>query len=175
MTGWNVVCYARPSYHLPIFHNPAQHSITTHHYHSMLDLPEDLYGDIPIDVIDNVITKADKDDDGLPCILTTKSTLTIFLHRTEAASSIIACLIHSSNLLQLNHFETHRSELQGDTNLLLAVLIFKGTQGILAFQITHEFLNGFIPNQRQPPQPVAIDVSCYCSDACNDFSKKLMR
>ena len=104
-----------------------------------------------------------------------KSTLTIFLHRTEAASSIIACLIHSSNLLQLNHFETHRSELQGDTNLLLAVLIFKGTQGILAFQITHEFLNGFIPNQRQPPQQVAIDVSCYCSDACNDFSKKLMR
>lgn len=59
-----------------------------------------------------------------------KSTLTIFLHRSEAASFIIACLIHSSNLLQLNHFETHRSELQGDTNLFLAVLIFKSTQGI---------------------------------------------
>ena len=44
----------------------------------MLDLPEDLYGDIPIDVIDNVITKADKDDDGLPCILTTKINLDNF-------------------------------------------------------------------------------------------------
>ena len=59
-----------------------------------------------------------------------KLTLTIFLHRTEAASSIIACLIHSSNLLQLNHFETHPSELQGDTNLFLAILIYKSTQGI---------------------------------------------
>ena len=104
-----------------------------------------------------------------------KLTLTIFLHRTEAASSIIACLIHSSNLLQLNHFETHPSELQGDTNLLLAILIYKSTQGISKFQITHEFSNGFIPNQRQPPKPVAIDVSCYCSDACNDFWKKIMR
>ena len=25
------------------------------------------------------------------------------------------------------------------------------------------------------PQPVAIDVSYYGSDACNDFSKKIMR
>ena len=100
-----------------------------------------------------------------------KLTLTIFLHRTEAASSIIACLIHSSNLLQLNHFETHPSELQGDTNLFLAILIYKSTQGI---SNNSRVLNGFIPNQRQPPQPVAIDVSCYCSDACNDFSKKIM-